>query len=457
MEPGPWRNRLSFGLGTLGRDMSAALVSMYLMYYLTDVLGIPASATVAVTVIIVATRVFDALNDPVMGVIVDNTRSRWGKFKPWIALGAVLWAVGTIGVFVDTGLSGTAFLVWFAVVYLLWSVAYTINDISFWGMLPALSQDLKERELIGVVARICANVGLFAVVVAVVPATKALGRVTGSPQTGWLVFAVVLVALMLGFQCLTLALTTQRVAAPRAHTLFRELVRVIGRNDQLLWVTGAMLCFMGGYMTVTSLGIYYFTYVYGDEDVYSVFAVILAVAQLVGLALFPLARKRLRRRRLHGLAVAICMAGLAVFWFAGSRLALVAVAGVLLFTGQAFIQLLMLMFITDCVEYGQWKLGRRNESVTLAVQPFIYKASTAIGSGFVGLALVVSGISGAESAEDVSPVGIAAFKSVMLLVPMALMALSWLILRAGYRLDEDRYAQILAELDAARPERARAD
>ena len=82
MEPGPWRNRLSFGLGTLGRDMSAALVSMYLMYYLTDVLGIPASATVAVTVIIVATRVFDALNDPVMGVIVDNTRSRWGKFKP---------------------------------------------------------------------------------------------------------------------------------------------------------------------------------------------------------------------------------------------------------------------------------------------------------------------------------------------------------------------------------------
>ena len=366
----------------------------------------------------------------------------------------MLWAVGTIGVFVDTGLSGTAFLVWFAVVYLLWSVAYTINDISFWGMLPALSQDLKERELIGVVARICANVGLFAVVVAVVPATKALGRATGSPQAGWLAFAALLVALMLGFQCLTLALTTQRVAAPRAHTPFRELVRVIGRNDQLLWATGAMLCFMGGYMTVTSLGIYYFTYVYGDEDVYSVFAVILAAAQLAGLALFPLARKLLRRRQLHGLAVAMCLAGLAVFWFAGSRLVLVAVAGVLLFTGQAFIQLLMLMYVADCVEYGQWKLGRRNESVTLAVQPFIYKASTAIGSGFVGLALVVSGISGAESPDDVSPAGIAAFKSVMLVVPMVLMALSWLILRAGYKLDEDRYAQIVAELDAAQSEPA---
>ena len=131
-----------------------------------------------------------------------------------------------------------------------------------------------------------------------------------------------------------------------------------------------------------------------------------------------------------------------------SSLALVTVAGVLVFTGQAFLQLLMLMFIADCVEYGQWKLGRRNESVTLSVQPFIYKASNAIGSGFVGLALVVSGISGAATVDDVTPAGIAAFKAVMLLIPLALFALSWLVLRAGYRLDERRYAEIVADLNA---------
>ena len=123
------------------------------------------------------------------------------------------------------------------------------------------------------------------------------------------------------------------------------------------------------------------------------------------------------------------------------------VAGVLLFTGQAFIQLLMLMFIADCVEYGQWKLGRRNESVTLAVQPFIYKASNAIGSGFVGLALLVSGISGARQVDDVTADGVAAFKLVMLVVPMVLIVASWVILRSGYRLDEKRYGEIVAELE----------
>ncbi len=441
-----WGNRLSFGLGTLGRDMMAALVSMYLMFYLTDVLLIPASTTVAVTVVIVAMRIFDALNDPIMGVIVDNTRTRWGKFKPWIALGAGLWATGTIALFIDTQLTGTAFLVWFTVVYLLWSVSYTINDISFWGMLPSLSQDLKEREVTGMIARVSANVGLFAVVVALVPVTKSLGAQLGSLQRGWLGFAVILVVLMLAFQLLTLLFTRQKVAAAPVHTPFRELVKVIGRNDQLLWVTASMLCFMGGYMTVTSLGLYYFKYVFRDEDAYPIFTAILAIAQLTGLALFPVLRRWLTRRQLHSLGVALSLAGLTIFWFAGSTMAMVAVSGVLLFTGQAFIQLLMLMFIADCVEYGQWKLGRRNESVTLSVQPFIYKASNAIGSGFVGVALVVSGISGAASVDAVTESGISAFKAVMLLLPMALIAVSWLILRIGYRLDEKRYAEILAEL-----------
>ncbi|MDO5067313.1 MAG: glycoside-pentoside-hexuronide (GPH):cation symporter [Propionibacteriaceae bacterium] len=436
----PWRNRLSFGLGTLGRDMSAALVSLYLMYYLTDVARIPATATAAVTVVLVVMRIFDALNDPVMGLIVDNTRSRWGKFKPWIAFGGALWAVATLGLFIDTGLTGWAFIAWFTAVYLIWSVAYTINDISFWSMLPALSQDLKERERIGAAARIVANLGLFSVVVAVLPATTALGAVLGDEQLGWLAFAAILVALKLAFQLLTLIFTHQQVELERERTTWREVVSVIGRNDQLLWVTAAMLCFMAGYMTVTSLGIYWFKYVHGDEGAYSIFAVVLAVAQLAGLAVFPLLRRRLRRRQIHTLATVLCLAGLLVFWFAASSIPLVVLSGVLLFGGQAFIQLLMLMFITDCVEYGQWRLGRRNESITLAVQPFIYKASNGLGTGFVGIALLLSGISGDSEVDGT------VLQAVMLGVPMLLTVASWFILR-GYRLDEARFAEIVAELE----------
>lgn len=444
-EPNPWRNRLSFGLGTLGRDAAAALVSMYLMFYLTDVLRVGPSMVVWVTGIIVAMRVFDAVNDPFMGVIVDNTRSRWGKFKPWILGGAVLWAITTVLMFVDTGLQGWAFLVVFTLVYLAWEISYTINDISYYGMLPSLSRSQKEREAIGVVARICANIGLFAVVVAVLPVTGALGEATGSEQRGWLAFAVVLAVLMIAFQLLTLLFTRQRVAAPAASTPVRDLVRIIGKNDQLLWVTLAMLLFMAGYTATTSLGIYYFKYVHGDEDMYPIFAAILGVTQLAGLAVFPLVAKVLRRHQIHLLATVLCVLGLGVFAFAESML-VIGFAGVLLFVGQAFIQLLMLLFVADCVEYGQWKLGRRNESVTVSLQPFIYKGSNALGTALVGLALVWSGVSVADSAADMTTAGISAFKVVMMGIPVVLIVSSWLILRAKYRIDEDTYARIVDDL-----------
>ena len=444
------RNRWSFGLGTLGRDMLGALVSMYLMFYLTDVVGLSDAALASVTLIIVAMRIFDACNDPVMGVIVDNTRSRWGKFKPWIATGALLWAASTVMLFVDSGARGTMFLVIFGITYLVWGIAYTINDISYWGMLPSLSRDQKERESIGVIARITANVGLFAVVVAILPATTALGAALGSPKRGWLAFAAILVVLMLIFQSLTLVFAREQVATTPQHTPLRELLGVIGRNDQLLVTAIAMLVFMTGYTTTASLGIYYFKYIHGDEGAYPLFAAILGLAQLLGLSVFPLLAKRLLRRQIHTLATVLCLSGLGVFWLAGSSMPLIGLAGVLLFGGQAFIQLLMLMFIADCVEYGEWKLRRRNESVTVSLQPFIYKASNALASGMVGACLVWSGINQASSAAEVSESGKTVFKLVMLVVPMVLLSVSWLILRTWFRVDERRYAEIIAELEGRR-------
>ncbi|GAB3810596.1 melibiose:sodium transporter MelB [Tessaracoccus terricola] len=448
VEPRPWRNRLSFGLGTLGRDMTAAMVSMFLMFYLTDVLDVSGQMVAAVTVILVVMRVFDAVNDPFMGVIVDNTRSRWGKFKPWITVGALLWGITTVLMFVDTGLQGTAFLVVFTLVYLAWEISYTINDISFYGLLPSLTRSQKEREAIGVIARISANIGLFAVVVAIIPVTTMLGERLGSLQQGWFALAIILVVVMLAFQSLTVLFARQRVAVPAEHTPVKDLVRVIGKNDQLLWVTLGMLLFMAGYTGTTSLGIYYFKYVYGDEGMYSVFAAVLGVAQLTGLAVFPLVARVLRRRGIHLLATVLCVVGLLIFALAGQNMLVIGVAGVLLFVGQAFIQLLMLMFVADCVEYGEWKLGRRNESITFSLQPFIYKGSNALGTALVGIALLTSGISEISSPDEMTDAGVDAFKLVMMVIPMLLMVASWVILRAKYRIDEERYAAIVADLRA---------
>jgi len=441
------RNAWGFGLGTLGRDMIGALVTMFLMVYLTEVLDLPDSTLGAVTVVLVVLRLFDAVNDPVMGLVVDNTRTRWGKFKPWIAGGALLWAPATVLLFADFGLEGAAFVAAFTACYLLWEIAYTVNDISFYGMVPSLSRAQDERERIGVVTRLCANIGLFSVVVGIVPITDALEGALGSARAAWLVFAAALGVIMLAFQSITLLATRQQVGAevPRP-TRLSELFGVLAKNDQLMWVTLAMFFFMTGFTATAGFGLYYFTYIYGDASMYSVFAAILGGAQILGLLTFPWVSARRTRRQVFSIASIACLIGYAAFAVAGASIIAIGVAGVLIFFGQAYIQLLIMVLIADTVEYGQWKLGRRNESITFSLQPFLYKASSAAAAGIIGLTLIVSGINDAEGPADLSAGGRLAFEIAMFGVPFLLVAASWAMLRRHYRLDEGTYARIVAEL-----------
>ncbi|MBP7480790.1 MAG: MFS transporter, partial [Spirochaetaceae bacterium] len=108
------RNRFTFGLGTIGRDMVYSMVSMYLIFYLSDILKLDDAAILYATNIMLAARIFDALNDPIMGTIVDNTKSRFGKFKPWIVFGSLLSGLITILLFTDIGLKGSKFIAMFA-------------------------------------------------------------------------------------------------------------------------------------------------------------------------------------------------------------------------------------------------------------------------------------------------------------------------------------------------------
>jgi sugar (glycoside-pentoside-hexuronide) transporter len=443
------RNHYTYGLGTVGRDMTYALISMYLMFYLTDVLELPNKTLWWVTFIILMARVFDALNDPVMGVVVDNTRSRFGKFKPWIAIGALSSGVFTVLLFTDFGLSGTAFLLLFALIYLLWGISFTANDISYWSMLPSLTTDQKEREKIGAFARICANVGLFTVVAGIVPITTALSDSTGSMEKAYLVFAIMIVAVMWIGQSITLfGVKELDVFKVQPATKLKELVSIIFKNDQLLYTAIAMVLFMIGYITTTSFGLYFFKYAYGDEGMYSIFALILGVSQLVALIVFPLFSKKYNRKQLYRGATFLVVVGYVIFFFAPMNMLYIGAGGILIFLGQAFIQLLMLMFLADTIEYGQWKLGKRNESITFSIQAFINKMGGAVGSGIVGATIILSGINDATTPEDVTTGGLLMMKVAMLLLPLVFILAGYMIYKFKYRIDAKMYAQILSDLKA---------
>jgi sugar (glycoside-pentoside-hexuronide) transporter len=438
------RNRYMFGLGTVGRDMMYSVVSMYLIFFLTDVLNLPDSTMWWMTGAMTILRVFDAVNDPFMGVLVDNTHSRYGKFKPWIVIGGILGGILTVLMFFDFGLTGAGYVTMFVVVYLLWDLTYGANDIAYWSMLPALSLNQKEREKTGAFARICANVGLFTTVVAIIPVTKALGGDTRA----WQIVVIAIVLITWAFLCFTVfgVKEDKSILVEPESTSLKEMFRVLFKNDQLLYNAVSMALFTIGYITTTTFGTYYFKYAFKNEDMYSIFAALLGVSQLIALAVFPLFSKKYSRKSLYSFSTVLVVAGYLIFFLAPMKMLYIGVAGILIFVGEAFIQLLMLMFITDTVEYGQWKLGNRNESITFSVQPFINKIGGAIASGIVGATLILSGINSAETPDDVTESGLLMMKAAMLILPLIFIVIGYIIYKKKFKIDKEMFEKIIADL-----------
>lgn len=440
-----------YGVGTLGRDMVYALTSMYLMYFLTDILDISVRGIAVVTIVMVLLRVFDALNDPFVGMLIDNTKSKYGKFKPWILIGGFFSAIFTVLLFVDFGVNEGVYLVIFTIVYLMWGITYTCHDISYWSMLPALSKNQAEREKIGSIAKICADVGIFSIVIGIVPITEALAPHVGGIKQAYFIFALVLSIIMIFFMLLmSLIVKEDRTSVKAAErTSLKEIISIIFRNDQLLWVVLAMVLFTIANTTTTSFGLYYFQYILGEKDLYSVFAGVLGVSQLLALILFPFLSQKIGRSKLYALGTILVCIGYLFFYVAGN-IVTVSIGGVLTFFGEGFIQILMLMFISDCVEYGEWKLGKRNDSITLSLQPFIAKMGSALAAGVVGLTLIITGIKNARGPQDLSGMDVAIFKFSMLILPLIIIVAGYILYKKKFKIDKEFYEKIIKDLEIRR-------
>ena len=444
------RNKYAFSLGTVGRDMLYTMVSMFMSFYLTDILDLDNKTMWWMTGVLLVARIFDAINDPIMGTIVDNTRSKFGKYKPWIAGGAIGSGIFTILLFTDLGLKGVGYVCLFALFYLMWDITFTANDIAYWSMMPSLTTDQKEREKIGALARICANVGLFTVVAGVVPITKALGAAFGGDmKKAYFVFVVIIAVILWLGQCITLfgVKEAKGVFKDEEKTTLKDMFSVIFKNDQLLYTAIAMVLFMIGYTTTASFGLHFFKYAYKDENMYGTFAIILGVSQIAALLIFPLFSKFFTRKQLYTGATITVVIGYVIFFFAPMDMLYIGAAGILLFLGQAFIQLLMLMFLTDTIEYGQWKFGKRNNSITLSLQPFINKMGAAVGSSIMNATLILSGINAAKKPDDVTQEGLLMMKFSMMVIPIILIVIGYFVYLFKYKIDKQMYEKILFDLN----------
>ena len=226
------------------------------------------------------------------------------------------------------------------------------------------------------------------------------------------------------------------------------MFRALLKNDQLMWTTLAMALFMVGYCTTVNFAVYYMKYLFGNEGLYVVLVGVCGVTQLTSLAIYPLVAGKLSRKKLYTLSTALVVVGYLIFFVAEVSLVLVALGAVLVFMGQAFIQTLMLMFLADTVEYGQWKLGKRNESITFSIQPLINKIGGALATGIVSLTLILSGIKiDGGTVDAIGESGKLIVKLAMFAIPLLFIVLGYIIYLKKYKISEEYYAGILKDLE----------
>lgn len=455
------RNRFCFGLGTVGRDALYSLVSMYLLVHLTDVVRFSDGGLAVIGTMLTLFGIFDAIIDPFVGAVVDNTKTRWGKFKPWIFVGMIGTAILTVLMFHNFEMTETGHIALLAATYLLFSIFFSLNDIAYWSLMPAISKDQKVREGVGAFARICANVGMFAMVLIYLSVPDLFAGLGLNERDSYFVFAIIVAIIMMLFQSITLigVKEDRTQLATVERTTLKDLWRALIKNDQLLVTAISMALFMIGYCTTTGFGTYYFKYAVGDEGLYMVFAAVLAVAQLTALSVFPLFRKKFTRKQLYtGSMIAVTVSYI-IFFLSFEWLPLIVIAGLGLFFAQAFIQLLMLLFLADAVEYGEWKLGKRNEAASFAVQPFINQFGGAISKGVVSFTLIISGLNmianeiglypdrEAEIVAGIPDSSIWIMKLSMMILPLVCILVGFILYQKKFKIDEKLYAEIVADLE----------
>ncbi|WED22310.1 melibiose:sodium transporter MelB [Vibrio sp. JC009] len=443
------KTKLSYGLGALGKDFACAPIYIFLMFYFTDVANLSAAF---VGTIFLAARVLDAVTDPMMGVICDNTRSKFGKFRPWIVIGTILNAVVLVGLFATHMFEGTALYVYAAAAYILWGLTYTIMDIPYWSMIPALSDSRQEREKLVVWPRLFASLAWFVTGTYGLHIVGELGN--GDQGTGFFNVAC-LIAVLFVMSAFLIARNVKEKAtveetAKAEKFNFKDVMVIIGQNDQLKALIGSVLSFQVANMLVGGFAIYYFTYALGNADLFPVYMGIAGAAEVAGVFLFPRIANLLPRKHLWmmacGFPILSCLILVFMGVFTPGSTLLIGLSGAAIKFGVGTANALQTVMLADVVDYGEHKTGRRSESVIFSVQTMLVKFAGAAGGFIVGVGLSAVGyVPNVEQTADT----IFGLQFMMLGLPAIMMVISAVIYKRYYRLHEgfDKAAAEQAEAE----------
>ena len=447
----------AFGFGAIGKDMVYALSASFVMYYYQDILGI--SAAFVGSILMIA-RVFDAFNDPFMGIVVAKTNTKWGRFRPWVLIGTVLNAVVLVVMFNVPQMSGSSLKTFFSIVYILWGVTYTMMDIPYWSMIPAVTDNAKDRESMSVVGRTCAGVGNALITVGTVIAVAGLG--SGNERKGFGIFAIIVAVIFVISELVLFLSIRETKSDEKMQTVsIKEMFSSLFHNDQAM-VTVITIVLINTALYITSnLIIYFFKYDIGGagwQGTYTLFSSVGGASQILGMMIiYPLLRKFFGNTDIfryclisaitgYALLLAVCLLGFA------HNIVILLVPGILVFLSNGILTVLTTVFLSASVDYGEMKTGHREESVIFSMQTFVVKLASGVAVFMTGIGMTLIGLVGNADTEGEivaqSASTLMGLRLLMTIIPIIGLVCAFFVFRKKFILTDQKAEEIALALKA---------
>ncbi len=459
--------KVGYGLGDTASNILYQAWSFFLMIFYTDVFGIPAKVAGFMFLI---TRVWDMINDPIMGMIADRTNTRWGKFRPYLLWMAVPYGILACAMFITPAWSQNMKIVYAYVTYILATMAYTAINIPYSSLMAVMTPDPHERTTLSQYRFFFAFVGMMLITTFTLPLAKYFGADPSHPgyneelgysqalgyQVTMGVFGAIAIVLLL----ITFLTTRERVQPPKGQkSTFRRDLKDVARNMPWIVIFVASIFWLIHNMIRNGMVAYYFNYVNGngsevlftwafrslklDFDQTTVFLTIGTFGMMAGVLISTLIKKHFDRKTVMiFLSLASVAIGGAFYWLPQDNFVLLGIMNFIWSVVAGAMPVFFFAMFADVTDFHEWKFRQRATGLIIAGIMFAIKMGVAIG-GFLGLYIL--GWYGYDKDLPITPTLINGIKLLFSIIPAAFILICGLVL-CFYPISEKLLAKIEVDL-----------
>lgn len=485
-----WGENITYSLGSLGRELSNNCINVFFLAYLNIYMGLDA---LVLTFAFVIAKIWDTVNDPLLATLVNNTKSskKWGKFRPWIAIGALLNAVSLVAMFIplntDTTSEGIRYF-YYIFMYVIWGMTFTVVDVPFWSMIPTIANSTEERNKLSSLAKLIGGFGGFVASTIGTSLCMPLIAPKYGVKTAYLAMGIIVAVMMFCFIMVTVLCNKEKYKIPSEDVGIKEIFNFFKSNDQLRSYAVSYVLFC----TATTISLFQILYIfiyYGNDAIgildpnfgYTVFTIVACTGQGIAMFFYNLITKKIPREKIYGANYFMAMIGMAALFLvffilksdygfgnSGARwlnVVIVAIAGAFLMTSNGLNQIGSTVMIADVVDYGEYLNGKRGDSIIFSVQTLLTKFAGAIAMLLLGIGIKVANLPQIvsevnekgkyEQMPDLST-GVLSLDALtilrvfMFLIPIPICLIGYIVYKKKYNLYGARYDEIKAEIERRR-------